>query len=135
LPTRACSRATAAPTLHRCRTSRTRPSLSRAWASIASQTVDRKEDDAMKKLVFLMAVLSAAVVATPAFPQAKPELGVSFASDSLTVPVMINAGGLGTTFVTYAALMNPTSKAFPVQVTLFDSGGTKTQKTITLSAG
>ena len=31
--------------------------------------------------------------------------------------------------------MNPTSKAFPVQVTLFDSGGTKTQKTITLAAG
>src|SRR5207249_3679451 len=91
--------------------------------------------DAMKKLVFLMAVLSAAVVATPAFSQTRPELGVSFASDSLTVPVMINAGGLGTTFATYAALMNPTSKSFPVQVTLFDSAGTKTQRTITLSAG
>ena len=89
----------------------------------------------MKKLVFLMAVLSAAVVATPAFSQTRPELGVSFASDSLTVPVMINAGGLGTTFATYAALMNPTSKSFPVQVTLFDSAGTKTQRTITLAAG
>jgi hypothetical protein len=90
----------------------------------------------MKKLVFLVAVLSAAVVATPAFSQTKPELGVSFASDSLTVPVMINAGGFaGATFVTYAALMNPTSKSFPLQVTLFDSAGTKTQKTITLAAG
>src|SRR5713226_6045869 len=89
----------------------------------------------MKKLVFLMAVLSA-VVATPAFSQTRPEVGVSFASDSLTVPVMINANGFaGATFATYAALMNPTSKSFPVQVTLFDSAGTKTQKTITLAAG
>lgn len=89
----------------------------------------------MKKLVFLVAVLSAAVVATPAFSQTRPEQGVSFASDSLTVPVMINAGGLaGATFATYAALMNPTSKSFPVQVTLF-SAGTKTQRTITLAAG
>src|SRR6266542_6879068 len=87
----------------------------------------------MKKLVFLLA----AVVATPAFSQTKPDpLGVSFASDSLTVPVMINASGLaGATFATYAALMNPTSKSFPVQVTLYDSAGTKTQRTITLAAG
>ena len=92
----------------------------------------------MKKLVSLMTVLLAAVVATPAFSQTKPApLGeMFFAADSLTVPVMINAGGLaGATFATYAALMNPTSKAFPVQVTLFDSGGNKTQKTITLAAG
>ena len=89
----------------------------------------------MKKLVFLVAVLSAAVVATPAFSQTRPEQSVSFASDSLTVPVMINAGGAGgATFATYAALMNPTSKSFPVQVTLF-ANGTKTQKTITLAAG
>jgi len=90
----------------------------------------------MKKLVFLMAVLSAAVVATPAFSGTKPEVGVSFASDSLTVPVMINASGAaGATFATYAALMNPTLKAFPVTVTLYDNGGNKTQKTITLAAG
>ena len=90
----------------------------------------------MKKLVFLMAVLSAAVVATPAFSQTRPEQGVSFASDRLTVPVMINAPGLaGATFATYAALMNPTSKSFPVQVTLYDPAGTKTQRTITLGAG
>jgi hypothetical protein len=90
----------------------------------------------MKRLVFLVAVLSAAVVATPAFSQARPELGVSFASDSLTVPVMINASGAaGATFATYAALMNPTSKAFPVTATLFDNGGNRTQKTITLAAG
>jgi hypothetical protein len=90
----------------------------------------------MKKLVFLVAVLSAAVVATPAFSQTRPELGVSFASDSLTVPVMINASGAaGATFATYAALMNPTSKAFPVTVTLYDNGGNKTQKTINLAAG
>jgi len=90
----------------------------------------------MKKIVFLVAVLSAAVIATPASSQTKPELGVSFASDSLTVPVMINANGAaGATFATYAALMNPTSKAFPVTVTLYDNGGNKTQKTITLAAG
>jgi len=90
----------------------------------------------MKKLVFLVAVLTAAVVATPAFSQATPDLGKAFASDSLTVPVMINASGAGgATFGTYAALMNPTSKAFPVTVTLFDNGGNRTQKTITLAAG
>jgi hypothetical protein len=90
----------------------------------------------MKKLAFLVAVLTAAVVATPAFSQATPDLGKAFASDSLTVPVMINASGAGgATFGTYAALMNPTSKAFPVTVTLFDNGGNKTQKTITLAAG
>ena len=90
----------------------------------------------MKKLVFLVAVFSAAVVATPAFSQTKPELGVSFASDSLTVPVMINAAGAGgATFATYAAIMNPTSRSFTVQVTLFDHAGGKTQKTITLAAG
>src|SRR5438270_698640 len=78
----------------------------------------------MKKLVFLVTVLSAVVVATPALSQTRPELGVSFASDSLTVPVMINAGGLaGATFATYAALMNPTSKSFAVQVTVFDGTG------------
>ena len=90
----------------------------------------------MKKLVSLMIVLLA-VVATPAFSQTKADpLGVSFASDSLTVPVMINASGLaGATFATYAALMNPTSKSFPVQVTLYDSAGTKTQRTITLGPG
>ena len=90
----------------------------------------------MKKLVFLVAVLSAAVAATPALSQEKPEIGVTFASDSLTVPVMINANGFaGATFATYAALMNPTSKAFPVTVSLFDSAGVKTQKTITLASG
>ncbi len=90
----------------------------------------------MKKLVFLMAVLSAAVVATPASSQTRPERGMSFAADSLTVPVIINAAGLaGANFATYAALMNPTSRAFPVQVTLYSSTGTKTQKTITLAAG
>jgi hypothetical protein len=92
----------------------------------------------MKKLVFLMAVLSVAVVATPALSQTNPApLGeMSFASDSLTVPVMINAAGLsGATFATYAAIMNPTSKSFPVQVTLYDAAGTKTQRTITLAAG
>jgi hypothetical protein len=91
----------------------------------------------MKKLVF-MAVLSAAVFATPALSQTNPApLGeMSFASDSLTVPVMINAPGLsGATFATYAAIMNPTSKSFPVQVTLFNAAGTKTQRTITLAAG
>jgi hypothetical protein len=90
----------------------------------------------MKKLVSLVIVLLA-VVATPAFSQTKADpLGVSFASDSLTVPVMINAGGLaGATFATYAALMNPTSKDFPVQVTLYDSAGTKRQATISLAAG
>jgi hypothetical protein len=93
---------------------------------------------AMKKLVALMTVLLAAVAATPASSQTTPgPLGeMPFAADSLTVPVMINAGGFGgATFATYAAIMNPTLKSFPIQVTLFDANGTKTQRTITLAPG
>ncbi|HKA36373.1 MAG TPA: hypothetical protein VKH43_06100 [Thermoanaerobaculia bacterium] len=92
----------------------------------------------MKKFATLMTVLLAAVVATPAYSQDKPvPLGeLTFASDSLTVPVMINLPGLaGATFATYAAIMNPTSKSFPVQVTLFDAVGAKTQRSITLAPG
>lgn len=92
----------------------------------------------MKKLAVLMTCLVAAVAATPATSQENPAplSQSSFASDRLTVPVMINSAGLsGATFATYAAIMNPTTKSFPVQVTLFDAAGTKTQKTITLAAG
>ena len=90
----------------------------------------------MKKLVALATLLLAAFAVVPASAQDKPApLGeLTFASDSLTVPVMINSAGVGgATFATYAAIMNPTSKAFPVTVTLY--AGTKTQKTITLAAG
>lgn len=92
----------------------------------------------MKKLAVVMTGLLVALAATPASSQDKPApLGeMAFESDSLTVPVMINSAGLaGATFATYAAIMNPTSKSFPVQVTLFDAVGARTQRTITLAAG
>ena len=58
-----------------------------------------------------------------------------FASDFQTVPVMGNTPGAGARFQTFVAIMNPTSAAFPVEVTLYDPQGTKRTASITLAAG
>ncbi|HKC24444.1 MAG TPA: hypothetical protein VKF32_06860, partial [Thermoanaerobaculia bacterium] len=91
----------------------------------------------MKKPAFLT-VLGVLVLAAaaPAHSQTKKApLATTFASDSLTVPVMVNAGGLaGATFGTYVALMNPTSRDFDVHVTLYDSAGIAYHATIAVEA-
>ena len=58
----------------------------------------------------------------------------SFASDFQTVPVMGNVPGAGARFQTFVAIMNPTSSAFPVEVALYDTQGTRRTAAITLDA-
>lgn len=85
----------------------------------------------MKRLITFLAVLLAT---TAAFAQ-MPVRSQDFASDFQTVPVMGNTPGNGATFQTFVALLNPTSTAFPVEVTLYDTTGTKRTATIQLAAG
>lgn len=85
----------------------------------------------MKKLIVLMAF-----VAVPAFAQSRVLRPLSFASDFQTLPVVANVTGIGNAqFLSYVALMNPTSSAFPVDVTLYDANGTTHEATISLGAG
>ncbi len=91
----------------------------------------------MKRLAPLMTLALAVLCAAPALSQKhRDTMGVSFASDSLTVPVMVNAPGrFGATFSTYVSIMNPTSTAFAVQVKFYDGAGNLSQATINLAAG
>lgn len=84
----------------------------------------------MKKTLLALLLLAA----TPLFAQRVGALN-SFASDFQTVPVMGNVPGAGATFQTFVAIMNPTSTAFPVEVTLYDHNGTRRTATIQLGAG
>jgi hypothetical protein len=90
----------------------------------------------MKRLASLT-VLALAVFTMPAFAQNKEhaQANQSFASDFQTVPVMANTPGIGTTFQTYVAILNPTSSSFPVTVTLYDAAGAKHSAVITFAAG
>ena len=85
----------------------------------------------MKRLFCLIAI---AVIAMPLFAQRTPRT-LSFASDFQTVPVMANTTGAGgVVFQTYVSLLNPTSSAFPVNVSFFDGAGTKRDAVISLAA-
>lgn len=88
----------------------------------------------MKRLIVFAILLL--VVAMPSFAQsARRQTSQEFASDFQTVPVMGNTfGANGSTFLTFVAILNPTSSSFPVDVTLYDSTGTKHNATITLAA-
>lgn len=90
----------------------------------------------MKRLIRL-AALTVAVLAVPAFAQTREHVRAnqSFASDFQTVPVMANTAGIGTSFQTYVALLNPTSSSFTVTATLYDNNGTGHTAMITLAAG
>jgi hypothetical protein len=83
----------------------------------------------MKKLTALLLI----VCALPLFAQRAQRQ--DFASDFQTIPVMGNTPGAGARFQTFVAIMNPTSAAFPVEVTMYDNAGTKRTATITLAAG
>ncbi|MFP5245710.1 MAG: hypothetical protein ACLGH0_03365 [Thermoanaerobaculia bacterium] len=85
----------------------------------------------MKRMLCLAAI--ALVLAAPAFAQRARSQ--AFASDFQTIPVMGNTPGAGATFQTFVALMNPTSSAYPVEVSLYDVNGTKRTATINLAAG
>ena len=86
----------------------------------------------MKRLIAFLALTIAAV---PAFTQPRARTQ-NFASDFQTLPVVANVtGNGGAVFESYVALFNPTSSAFPVDVTLYDANGTAREATITLGAG
>ena len=87
----------------------------------------------MKRLIALAALV---ILATAAFAQAPARVRPQdFASDFQTVPVMGNTPGIGTTFQTYVAILNPTSIAFPVEATLYEPSGATRTATINLAAG
>lgn len=87
----------------------------------------------MNKLLYLTLLVLVAAVAFG--QQAGRVADQNFASDFQTVPVMANTTGIGGTFQSYVAIFNPTSSSFTVDVTLYDSNGTKRNATITLAAG
>lgn len=84
------------------------------------------------KTTFLALLL---IAATPLFAGQRTGAQNSFASDFQTVPVMGNTPGNGATFQTFVAIMNPTSSAFPVVVTLYEPSGATRTATIELAAG
>ena len=89
----------------------------------------------MKRLVSLIA-LALGIVTIPAFAQTGRLRPQNFASDSQTVPVMANTPGVGgATFQTYVAILNPTTSAYAVQVSLYDGAGVRHDATINLAAG
>ena len=75
---------------------------------------------------FLLVLL--AIFALPALAQPSSD-----ASDMQIVPVMGNTPGAGASFMTYVAILNPTSTAFPIDITLHNPAGTKRTETITLA--
>src|SRR5687768_17110890 len=83
----------------------------------------------MKRLILLFAL------ALPAFSAARVR-PLDFASDFQTLPVVANVTGVGNArFISYVALLNPTSTAFPVDATLYEPSGNTRSATITLAAG
>jgi len=86
------------------------------------------------KRVILSIALTAAVAVSAAAQVQRPHAN-GFASDLQTVPVMANLPGLGGTFQSYVALLNPTASAFNVTATLYDGTGSMKTATIALDAG
>lgn len=89
----------------------------------------------MNRARILSALTLAVLLAVPAFSQQRVR-ALNFASDFQTVPVMANTTGVGgARFVSYVAILNPTSSAFTVEATLYDAFGTTREATISLAAG
>lgn len=85
----------------------------------------------MKKLL----TLTLFALALPMLAQSRRAGGQNFASDFQTLPVVANVPGVGSTFQSYVSIYNPTSSAFAVTATLYDSNGTTRTATINLAAG
>lgn len=87
----------------------------------------------MRRMIMIPAVLALATTLFAGEPaRVRPH---DFASDFQTVPVMGNTPGNGATFQTFVALLNPTSTAFNIEVTLYDPAGASRTATINLGAG
>ena len=85
----------------------------------------------MKRLAIIALAL---IVAAPLFAQT-PKRSEAFASDLQTVPVMANVSGIGGSFQSYLALLNPTSSSYSVTATLHDSSGSTRTASIALAPG
>jgi len=85
----------------------------------------------MKKLI----ITALALIALPLFAQSRHAGSQNFASDFQTLPVVANVPGVGSTFQSYVSIFNPTSAAFPVTVTYYDSNGATKTAQINLAAG
>lgn len=88
----------------------------------------------MKRLASLLA-LTMAVITMPLLAQSRVPAAKGFASDFQTVPVMANTPGIGSSFQSYVAILNPTASAYSVQVSLYDAVGTRRDAMISLAAG
>src|SRR6266852_1844295 len=88
----------------------------------------------MKRLTSLLAI-TMAVIAMPVLAQSRAPHALSFASDFQTVPVMGNVPGIGSTFQTWVAILNPTASAYSIQASLFDAAGVRHDAMISLAAG
>ena len=85
----------------------------------------------MKRLIVL---LTLTMLAVPMF--ARRVKIQNFASDFQTLPVVANVTGIGNAkYESYVALMNPTSRTFPVEVTLYDANGGEHEATLSLGPG
>jgi len=84
--------------------------------------------------ISLMVLTLAALVTTSAFAQQHLR-ELSFASDFQTLPVVANTPGVGGSFQSYVAILNPTASAYSVTATLYDAAGTKRTALISLAAG
>ncbi|HEV7574394.1 MAG TPA: hypothetical protein VGQ21_23080 [Thermoanaerobaculia bacterium] len=85
--------------------------------------------------ISLMVLTMGAVLTTSAFAQQQHVRSLAFASDFQTVPVVANVAGIGGAFQSYVAILNPTSSAFSVTATLYDTTGTKRTALVPLAAG
>jgi len=84
--------------------------------------------------ISLMVLTLAALMTTSAFAQQHLR-ELSFASDFQTLPVVANTPGVGGSFQSYVAILNPTASAYSVTATLYDAAGTKRTALISLAAG
>ncbi len=58
------------------------------------------------------------------------------AFDNITIPVMANVAGLqGAFFKTKVSILNPTQLSYPIEVTLYNTGGQVGKTTINMAAG
>ena len=89
----------------------------------------------MKKIVsvFALLLMSLSVYSEDLLP---PKNQLASASAVITVPVMANTpGAFGGVFKTKVVLFNPTVLSYPIQVSLYSTGGLVNKKTINMSAG
>ena len=84
--------------------------------------------------ISLMVFTLATLMTTSAFAQQHLR-ELSFASDFQTLPVAANTAGVGGSFQSYVAILNPTASAYSVTATLYDATGTKRTALISLAAG